>query len=106
MAITVLEEHRDRDLLQLSDYEGAERVFDDPEATATPAAQNNLDEEMWRHLEAASLICLRFTLLEIATRVASITASLGRISRGSASLMSSAAICSVTAAVSLRGSGS
>ena len=68
----VLQQQRDRDLLQLDELEGANRAADGPEVTATRAALQAVDAKVWAHLNAASLVRLRFTLLSIAENVVSV----------------------------------
>ena len=67
----VVQEQRDRDLLQLSELEDAKRVTDNTEATASLATQKAVEAKVFKHMDEASRIRLRFSLLEIAEGVAS-----------------------------------
>ena len=60
----VLQQQRDRDLLRLIELESAKRAVDDPTATTTSAAQQALQANVFKHMDEASLIRLRFSLLE------------------------------------------
>ena len=69
----VVQQQRDRDLLQLGELEDAKRVADNTEATASLAAQKTVESKVLKHMDEASRIRLRFSLLEIAAGVASMT---------------------------------
>ena len=66
----VLQQQRDRDVLRLIELEHAKRATDDPAATTTRAAQQALEAKVFKHMDEASLIRLRVSMLEIAESVA------------------------------------
>ena len=68
----VFERHRDRDLLMLGEIEGAKRAADALEATATPATQQEVDDKVRQHMEAASVIRFRLSQIEVTASVANI----------------------------------
>eukprot|EP00904_Undaria_pinnatifida_P008389 jgi/Undpi1/4680/HiC_scaffold_18.g08034.m1 len=69
----VVQQQRDRDLLQLGELEDAKRVADTTKATASLATQKTVEAKVFKHMDEASRIRLRFSLLEIAAGVASMT---------------------------------
>lgn len=64
----VLQQQRDRDLLQLEHFREAQRAFYAAE-TADISQQKQADESVWKSLNEASLIRLNNSLLHIAVRV-------------------------------------
>ena len=56
----VVQQQRDRDLLQLGELENAKRVPDNTEATASLASQKAVEAKVFQHMDEASRIRLRF----------------------------------------------
>ena len=56
----VVQQQRDRDLLQLGELENAKRVADNTEATASLASQKAVEAKVFQHMDEASRIRLRF----------------------------------------------
>eukprot|EP00904_Undaria_pinnatifida_P008635 jgi/Undpi1/4901/HiC_scaffold_19.g08253.m1 len=71
--IEVVQQQRDRDLLQLGVLDDAKRIADNTEATASLSTQKAVEAKVFKHMDEASRIRLRSSLLEIAAGVASMT---------------------------------
>ena len=69
----VVQQQRDRDLLQLGVLDDAKRIADNTEATASLSTQKAVEAKVFKHMDEASRIRLRSSLLEIAAGVASMT---------------------------------
>ena len=77
----VVQQQHEQDLLQLGELENAKRVINTTKATALLATQRAEEKKVFKHMDEASRIWLRFALLKIAAGVASMT-DLKSTSRG------------------------
>ena len=59
----VVQQQRDRDLLQLGELEDAKRVADNAEATASLAIRKTVEAKVFKRMDEASRIRLRFSIL-------------------------------------------
>ena len=74
MSVTeVVQQQRDRDILQLRELDNGKRVADNKEATASLATHKAVEAKVFKHVDEVSRIRLRFSLLEITACVAPTT---------------------------------